>query len=112
MEEKEMIQNEKLKDVAGGIEPVFINGKVICPVCGEPSIKLIASDEFTDTYQCGLCGKTSIHTKKERVEEKIHPNLQCPRCGMSSWQLVSSANGVDYLKCTVCRLDLAAQSDL
>ena len=108
MEEKEALQNDELKKVAGGIEPIFQSGSVICPVCGERGIKLIAGDEYTDTYQCSCCGSTSIHTKKMREVIKIHPNLRCPRCGdtIPSWTLLSSANGIDHIRCNTCRFEM------
>jgi transcription elongation factor Elf1 len=112
MEEKK-IKDEKLEKVAGGLDTIFYGNVPICPVCGERDIKVVASDEFTDTYKCHNCGMESIHTKKERpAPPKYHPNLQCRQCGsIGQWNLVKSENGIDTVQCKVCRLQMNAPSE-
>ena len=110
MAENNKIHDSKLEKVAGGINTIFYGNTPVCPVCGQKDIKLIAGDEFTDTYKCDYCGSESVHTKKERP--RYHANLQCRQCGVvGEWNLVKSENGIDTVECKVCRLQMTVPSE-
>ena len=104
MEEKKTIQQQDLEKVSGGLDTVFYGDIPICPVCGERPIQKVSGDEYVDTYKCHVCGKTSIHIKKERPVP--YPGLVCQRCGsLGKWAVLRSENGMDTIQCTVCRLE-------
>ena len=105
MDNKDLIKNEDLEKVSGGLDTVFYGDIPICPTCGERNIKKISGNEYEDTYQCHNCGMVSVHIKKERpAPVPIHPELQCMICGsIGQWDLISSAGGIDTVKCQICR---------
>ena len=111
MENNSTLQNKQLAQVSGGNEPIFQGNTVLCPTCGHRPLKLVSSDEFTDTYKCEVCGKIWIHTKKEHP--KIHPGLICPRCGdrIPNWTLLSTAGGMDRIRCGTCQYELSVPSE-
>jgi Zn ribbon nucleic-acid-binding protein len=113
MNENNTLHLSDLEKVAGGVDTAFYNGVPICPVCGERPIKMVSSDEFVDTYQCHVCGSTSIHTKKLRPEApKPHPDKVCPQCGsLGKWRILRTEGIIDYVECTVCRLQSTAPAD-
>ena len=107
------IKDNKLEKVAGGADVIFSEGTTVCPICGKMDIKLIASEEFTDTYKCEMCGQQSTHTKKQRpAEPKIHENVSCPMCRHSGeWRLKSRDNGIDTIVCKICGLEMTVPAE-
>lgn len=109
MEEKNTIQNSELQKVAGGTEVGFADGQPYCPICGKTPIRLVSSDEFTDTYQCDVCGHQSVHTRQSGNPE---PEVfSCPRCGnLNNWKLLKSENGIDTVECMICHMQVSLPS--
>ena len=113
MEDNKTVQNKDLAKVTGGIETAFCGNVPICPVCGERPIKMVSGDEYTDTYQCHVCGSISVHTKKIRPEApKPHIHKTCPRCGsVGKWRVIETIDVIDTVECTVCRLVTKAPTE-
>ena len=101
MEEKIPVNNNHLEKVTGGNETEFYDGKPACPICGKYPIRLVESDEFTDTYQCSSCGQRSYHHKNTNKPDT--GPVACPRCGSLSFQVIRSEFGIDTMECRVCR---------
>ena len=106
MEEKNTVKNKELEKVVGGTEVEFYDGKPGCPICGKYPIRLIASDEYTDTYQCDCCRHKSVHTKKT-AQPDTGP-VCCPRCGCLSFHVLRADGSGTILECNVCRMQWSA----
>lgn len=113
MEQNNLVNNNDLEAVSGGIDTVFYGDIAVCPVCGQRPIRIVSGDEYVDIYQCDCCGSKSTHTKKERpAEPKPHATLVCPQCGVTGmWRIIKTENGLDSIECQICRLIRTAPAE-
>ena len=108
--ENKTIQNSDLEKIAGGNEVQFLDGEAVCPICGKYPIRLVSADEFTDTYQCDVCGHMSTHHKSASNTPESNQAV-CPRCGnCSSFRLVKSENGLNTLECRLCGMHITVSA--
>lgn len=113
MEEKKIMDPKDLEKVSGGIETAFHGNTPVCPVCGQPNIRKLSGDEYTDTYQCDCCGMMSTHTKKARpIAKPLHMEVRCGICGMNDqWRIIRTEAGLDLIECGYCRTRISVPSE-